>query len=405
MRIMEYKDGEQAVLEQVKQEVKSTYLELDSKTSKLAEAVDELKKRGVDKDDLTDITNTVKGLEAEVKSAAERADRVDELLKRLNRPSGDAAEVKSVAELIDKHARFEEVKRLGRGKLHFEGQEAKTITSAGNSAGVTVRAERRAGVIEKPLRPLSIRDILSSSAISENSVEYVRENTFTNNAAMVAEGALKPESDLSFDLATGNVRTIAHWALASNQILADSAGLASFIENRLSQGLKIREEDQLLLGDGTGQNLTGLIPNATAYVNTNIPTGGSSTRVDKIRWAKLQVRKAFYAASAVVLNPEDWANIELLKSSENAYLFSAFASGADPRLWGLQVVESDAIPAGQFLVGAFNVAAEIRDRQQVTIDISTEDSDNFRRNMTTIRVEERLMLNIYRPASFVHGTF
>lgn len=401
MRTMEYKSGEDVVSE-IKNEVKQTYLELDKKTSNLGDAVAELKKRITSKEDLEAITNNVKSLEAEVKTAAERADKVDELLKKLNRPQAEGGE-KSVEELVTKHARFAELKERGFGKLQFEGAEAKAVTSAANSAGVTVARERQAGIIEKQYRPLSIRDILPSSAISSNSTEFVKELLFTNNAAPVAEGAQKPESDITFELATGNVRTLAHFAKASNQILDDSAGLASFIQNRLQLGLKLKEEDQILLGDGTGQNLTGIVPAATAYVNTAIPGGAAATSVDKVRWAKLQVRKAFYAASAVVLNPEDWAKIELLKDTQNAYLFSAFTGGATPRLWGLNVVESDAIAAGQFLVGAFNVAAEIRDRQQVTIDISTEDADNFQKNMTTIRVEERLMVNIYRPTSFVYG--
>ena len=401
MRTLEYKSGEDVVSE-IKNEVKQTYLELDKKTSNLGDAVAELKKRITSKEDLEAITNNVKSLEAEVKTAAERADKVDELLKKLNRPQAEGGE-KSVEELVTKHARFAELKERGFGKLQFEGAEAKAVTSAANSAGVTVARERQAGIIEKQYRPLSIRDILPSSAISSNSTEFVKELLFTNNAAPVAEGAQKPESDITFELATGNVRTLAHFAKASNQILDDSAGLASFIQNRLQLGLKLKEEDQILLGDGTGQNLTGIVPAATAYVNTAIPGGAAATSVDKVRWAKLQVRKAFYAASAVVLNPEDWAKIELLKDTQNAYLFSAFTGGATPRLWGLNVVESDAIAAGQFLVGAFNVAAEIRDRQQVTIDISTEDADNFQKNMTTIRVEERLMVNIYRPTSFVYG--
>lgn len=403
MRTMEYKSGEN-VVDEIKKEVKQTYLELDKKTGDLGEAVAELKKRVTSKEDLEAITNNVKSLQDEVKTAAERADKVDELLKKLNRPQAEAGE-KSLEDLVTKHARFAELKERGFGKLQFEGAEAKAVTSASGSAGVTVARERQAGIIEKEYRPLSVRDLLPSSAIASNSTEFVKELLFTNNAAMVAEGAQKPESDMTFELATGVVRTLAHFAKASNQILDDSAGLASFIQNRLTLGLNLVEEDQILLGDGTGQNLTGLIPAATDYVNTGIPGGSAATVVDKIRWAKLQVRKAFYAASAVVLNPEDWAEIELLKSTEGAYLFSAFTSGATARLWGLNVVESDAIPAGQFLVGAFNVAAEIRDRQQATIDVSTEDGDNFQKNMTTIRVEKRLMLNVYRPASFVHGSF
>jgi type I site-specific restriction-modification system R (restriction) subunit len=157
MRTPEYKSGE-SVVDEIKAEVKQTYLDLDKKTSNLGDAVAELKKRIDSKEDLEAITNNVKELEAGVKSAAERADKVDELLKKFNRPSGEG-EVKSVEELVTKHARFEELKSRGFGKLHFEGAEAKAVTSAANSAGVTVARERQAGIIEREYRPLSIRDI------------------------------------------------------------------------------------------------------------------------------------------------------------------------------------------------------------------------------------------------------
>src|SRR5690606_4289030 len=92
-----------------------------------------------------------------------------------------------------------------------------------------------------------------------------------------------------------------------------------------------------------------------------------TTLVDDIRVAKLQVRKALYPASGVVMNPEDWARIELLKDTQNAYLFSSVTTGATPRLWGLPVVTSDSMPAGSFLVGAFSLGAQIWDRMGMTV--------------------------------------
>ncbi|UHD44027.1 phage major capsid protein [Aureimonas altamirensis] len=226
---------------------------------------------------------------------------------------------------------------------------------------------------------------------------------FTNSAAPVAENTLKPESNLTFTAAKADVATIAHWIPASKQVLDDASFLAGYIDNRLREGLRQEEEDQLINGSGVGVNMLGLIPQATDYLAPI--TVAAANQFDEVRLAKLQVRKAFYPADAVVLNPEDWAAMELLKDAEGRYLHAAVTSGAVPRLWGMRVVESDSIAPGDFLVGAFSLAAQIWDREQANVQVSTEDRDNFVKNMVTIRAEERLALTVYRPKAFVHGSF
>ncbi|KMO25775.1 hypothetical protein VQ02_34365, partial [Methylobacterium variabile] len=161
--------------------------------------------------------------------------------------------------------------------------------------------------------------------------------------------------------------------------------------------------NELLLGAGTTGHLHGIYTQRTAYSATGIPT--APKRVDHIRWAKLQVRKSFFPATAVVLNPEDWAAIELMKDTQGAYLHAAVTTGAEPRLWGLRVVESDAMAVGTFMVGAFALAAKIWDREQANVQISSEDRDNFVKNMLTLRGEERLALTVTRPTAFVGGAF
>jgi HK97 family phage major capsid protein len=178
--------------------------------------------------------------------------------------------------------------------------------------------------------------------------------------------------------------------------------LESLIDTQLLYGLAFEEDRQLLLGDGSGQNIHGILPQATAFVATGIPAGATSF-VDRLRWAKLQARKALLPADGIVLNPEDWAKIEMLKDAEGRYLYSAFTSGAEQRLWGMRVVESDAITAGQFLIGSFTSGAQIWDREDASVEVSYENSDNFVRNALTIRAEERLALTVYRPNAFVTG--
>lgn len=280
----------------------------------------------------------------------------------------------------------------------------KQITTVEGSGGAGVWSTRLPGVIEEPLRPLSIRDLLDTGSTDSNLIEWVRENVFTNEADVVSEGALKPESNITYERQDVPVRTIAHWIRASKQVLADFKQLQTLINGRMRWGLKIVEENQILYGDGTGENLLGLIPQATAY-NTALTRTGD-TMIDIIRHAILQVRLAFYPASGIVLSPTDWHNIELTKDNENRYLMASPSSRTPPMLWGLPVVESDGMgTSGEFLVGAFRLAATLFDREEAAILLSTEDRDNFIRNLVTILAEERLALAVTRPAAFVHGGF
>lgn len=295
----------------------------------------------------------------------------------------------------------------GRAKsVGFKGSHrlgVKTITSIAGSAGSGIFSDRLPGVIEEPLRPLTIRALLDVGTTESNLIEWVRENVYTNEADMVSEGALKPESNITYQRVDVAVRTIAHWIRASKQVLADFKQLQTLINGRLRWGLKIKEEDQLLFGDGTGENLDGLVPNATPYnVALNRP---DDTYIDTIRHAILQVRLAHYPASGVVMSPTDWHHLELTKDNENRYLIAAPTSRLPPMIWGLPVVESDGMTNGDFLVGAFRLAATLFDREDAAILVSTEDQDNFVRNLVTILCEERLALAILRPQSFVSGSF
>jgi HK97 family phage major capsid protein len=291
-----------------------------------------------------------------------------------------------------------------RHRFDLKAHGLKTITSIESSAGQGIWSTRLPGVIEEPLRPLSIRDLLDTGTTDSNLIEWVRENVYTNEADVVSEGALKPESNITYEKLDVPVRTIAHWIRASKQVLADFKQLQTMINGRMRWGLRIKEEDEILYGDGTGEHLLGLIPQATDY-NTALNRTGD-TFIDIIRHAILQVRLAFYPASGIVVSPTDWHNIELTKDNENRYLMASPSGRIPAMLWGLPVVESDGMAtSGEFLVGAFRLAATLFDREEAAILLSTEDRDNFIRNLVTILAEERLALAVTRPRAFVHGSF
>lgn len=369
-----------------------------------------------------EVTKAIKQVEVDLKENGRVSEGLKEEIAKLNTKGQElhnslAALEQQIAELKaapkpgakaedsvgERFVASEELKAFvsqgGRGKS--KGFQVKTITSLDASGGAGIFSQRLPGVVEEPLRPLTIRALLDQGATNSNLIEWVRENVFTNAADVVSEGALKPESDITYTRADVPVRTIAHWILATRQVLADFPQLASLVNGRLTLGLKIKEEDELLLGDGTGEHILGLIPQATAYdIALNRP---GDTMIDVLRHAMLQVRLAFYPSSGIVITPTDWHTIELTKDNENRYLLASPTGRAPAMLWGLPVVESDGLPNGDFLVGAFRLAATVFDRLQAMVMVSTEDGDNFRRNMVTILAEERLALAVSRPAAFVHG--
>jgi len=229
----------------------------------------------------------------------------------------------------------------------------------------------------------------------------VKETGYTNNAAPVAETTAKPYSDLTFDMTSAPVRTIAHLFKASRQILDDAPALRSYIDGRARYGLRFAEENQLLNGSGTGQNIHGLVPQATAF--SPAFTAEAETGIDRLRLAVLQVVLAEYPATAFVLNPIDWAKIELTKDAGGNYIIGNPQGALTPTLWNLPVVSTQAMAAGDFLTGAFSFASQIFDRMEIEVLLSSENVDDFEKNMFTIRAEERLAFAVYRPESFVTG--
>ena len=393
----------------VSAEFKGAYEALNKKSEEQAQIISELKEKSARKEDVTDITGRLEGATEEIKKLSQLADDLD---KKLSRPGGSGGpERKSFGQKIMESDEFKSFREQGGGRMSLQQKAILTAdVEVPNSTTYWGVPKEQAPMVIEPRKPLQMRDLIPVGRTNSNAIEFPQWTRGDMAAAPVAEGALKPESAITVPtLATVPIRTIAHWVQQSKQLMDDSPAFQTILDQEMRRGLAEEEDDQILLGDGTGQNLTGLLPNATTFdqsaATNGIPGGTGATEVDVIRWAKLAAAQKYYPADAIVLNPEDWARIELLKSTEGSYLFSAFTSGAQPRLWGLRVIENWSIPAGQFLVGGFSTGARIWDREQGNVVISTEDRDNFVKNMITIRAEERIALTIYRPDAFVFGDF
>jgi HK97 family phage major capsid protein len=365
-------------------------------------------------------------LEAGEKLTGSIKEQVDEALVVMNETK---ARLDEVEQRVARKGEEQVVNGKSAGYQFVENEEVKsflTNPSAGKRIGVemdykaiisglTTVADGSAGDLVVPARgPLvdgierrmTVRDLLTPGNTNSSSIQYPVETGFTNSAATVTEtaGTAKPQSELQFDIRTASVTTIAHWVLATRQILDDAPMLRSYIDGRLRYGLRYAEEAQLLNGDGTGTNLNGIYTQATAST-ANLAVIASPTKLDVLRVAMLQASLAELPATGIVIHPTDWMTIETTKDSAGNYIIGDPAATIQPRIWGLPVVATQAMTVDKFLVGAFKLGAQIFDRQDARVELSTEDSDNFRKNLVTILAEERLALAVYRPLAFVKGDF
>jgi len=280
---------------------------------------------------------------------------------------------------------------------------------------------QRDAMVTPPTRTKRVRDLFPARTTTAAVIEYFRMLGFTtpgttavNNAGPVAERsggafAAKPQSSFQFVGEQAPVRTLAHWEAAHRNVLADEPQLRSIIDNELLYGLRLQEDYQILQGDGTGENLKGILE--TTGIQTYDWSDGATepvadTKADAIRRAATLALLAYYEPTGVVLNPQDWEDIELTKDANGQYLIAvSVAMGGEPKLWRVPVVDTPAMPVGQALIGAFGTGAQLYDREQASIRISEQHADFFVRNAIVILAEQRLALAVKRPESFVSVTF
>jgi HK97 family phage major capsid protein len=213
---------------------------------------------------------------------------------------------------------------------------------------------------------------------------------------------------VTFESHSEKVRVIATFLPASRQILDDFVELRGFLETSLPYYVNLEEETQLLSGDGTGENLNGIIPQSTPFDTGLLIAADGWNKIDVIGRAIQQITAAKEIdPTFVIVHPNDWWGMRLAKDGFGRYLISSDPqSVARPSLFGLEVVYTTSMAPGTFLVGSGNAeAAEIRDRMQTIVEISTEDSDNFRKNLVTVRCEKRIAFICKRPRAFVSGSF
>lgn len=268
-------------------------------------------------------------------------------------------------------------------------------------------------------RPLMLRDLVTNGTTTTDSIEYVRVTGITNNAAPVAEattsalptqdattgplinptgGGYKPESGIAVARVTTAVKTVAHWIPVTKRALADAAQMVTLIDNFLQYGLEEELEDQMIAGDGTGENFEGL-----GNVSGVQAQAWDTDLLTTTRKAKTKVRVGGRAVpSGYAMNPADIEALDLLKDGENRYYWGGPAQQGMPgsTLWGLPVIETEAVPAGTAYCGDWSKAI-LWDREQATVTTTDSHADFFVRNLVAILAELRAAFGVLQPSAFV----
>lgn len=292
------------------------------------------------------------------------------------------------------------LKGMKAGNFGFE------IKNTLTGADATVAPDRRPGIVPGAFQPLTMESLFPSVPTSSNAIEFTKEASFTNSAAEAAEGAAKAESALTWSLVSMPVSTIAHWIKISRQLAADNTALAAYVDVRMRYGVNRKVETQLVSGDGTAPNISGILDtgNFTAHGYANAALGSSLKKLVLIRKIIGDLQAAGYAPDAILLNPADWATIEIdLFTTAAGQVLYSIAAGGTPVLFGLRVVTSVGMTADTVAVGAFGMAATLYNREGVVVELSDSDSDNFTKNLITLRAERRLALATEIPAAIVAG--
>jgi len=411
------KDAISSQREELKEELKKR----DQEISELGQAKEETGKR------VGEITEKLEDLESELKDrVSEIQENYEDVLKEKNRfPMGGqgSGRVKTIGEQFvnsDAYKKFDPNVQSSTPQVEVKGVQH-ALRTVGNTKTIDgsslddlpqylYETLRVPGYFYPPERVERVRDLLNVVPTQAGAIDYVVETGFTNEAAPVGEfdaddETNKPKSGIEFDVKQERMKTIAHWLPATKQIIADASVLQNHINNRLLYGLALEEDDQLLLGDGTGDNLQGIMT-ATDVQTYDWSDGAvGDTKIDAIRRAMTKALVAEYPVSGVVLSNEDWEDIELQKGNDGHYIWVTVMDGGQPRLWRAPVVVTNAMDEGQFLTGAFEMGAELYDRESAMIRITDSHKDFFTKNLYAILAEERLALALYRPESFVVGNF
>ena len=354
----------------------------------------------------------VEGLKSELEELKSQfvvvKDAADKLEAKSNRKTMNENQVKgfnaTLAESIEKNA--DVLGKIAAGEVKHTSFKLDTkavgnMTEAVNLTGDIPRAYANQ-VYALPSRKIHVRSLLPVGTISQGLFTFPKETGGEGAPAAQVQGSAKSQVDFDITMSNAPAQVIAGYVKISRQMLDDVPAMTSFLQARLLEKYLIAEDAQLLFGNGTAPNLTGLTVNAAT------PTGASTVDVEQLVQAIAQVEATNYSATGILINPSDWANIVNTKNTASAYSLpgsTVVTTDGALTIAGIPIYKSTAITADKFLVGDWSMGAQIMQNQGISVQFSEFDGNNFTENMITVRVEARIAFPIYYNDAFVYGDF
>lgn len=354
----------------------------------------------------------VDGLKSELEELKSQVavvkDAADKLEAKNNRKTMNENQAKgfnaSLAEAIDKNA--DSIAKLGRGEQKRSGfiLDTKAVGNMTEAANLTggLQREYAPQVYALPSRKVHVRSLLPVGTLSTGLFTFPKETGGEGDAAAQTQGSAKAQIDFDITMTDAPAQYIAGFVRISRQMLDDVPAMTSFLQARLLEKYLLAEDAQLLNGNGTAPNLQGITGVASAA------TGAATVDVEQLVQAIAQVYNADYSANGILINPIDWAAIMNTKNTNAAYSLpgsTVVTTDGTLTIAGIPVFQSTAIAADKFLVGDWSMGAQIMQNQGISVQFSEMDSDNFQKNLITVRVEARIAFPIYYSGAFVYGDF
>jgi HK97 family phage major capsid protein len=335
-------------------------------------------------------------------------DAADKLEAKNNRKTMNENQAKgfnaSLAEAIEKNA--DSIAKLGRGEQKRSGfiLDTKAVGNMTEAVNLTGGLQREYAnqVYALPSRKVHIRSLLPVGTISTGLFTFPKETGGEGAPGVQTQGSSKDQLDFDITMTDAPAQYIAGYVRISRQMLDDVPAMTSFLQARLLEKYLVAEDAQLLQGSGTAPSLTGIFTVASAA------TGAATVDVEQLVQAIAQVYSADYSANGILINPTDWANIMNTKNTNAAYSLpgsTVVTTDGTLTIAGIPVFQSTAIAADKFLVGDWAMGAQIMQNQGISVQFSEMDSDNFQKNLITVRVEARIAFPIYYNSAFVYGDF
>ena len=312
-----------------------------------------------------------------------------------------------IGEQLTKHKDMLKTNAKSRS-FEFEVDEKAVgnMSSAGNLTGsYFVTPQVVPGVILQPYEEVHLRNVIPTGSINSNVLRYVQDRGGEGGPGMVAEGGTKPQMDRDLAILDRTVRKIATYLRVPEEMMEDIPFLQSFLSNVAQQEVMLLEDEQILYGDNTGNNLSGFIENKTDFSGTGLGVEDPN-EFDVLRAARTQARLLHRYPSIALVNPADYYKMESTKDSTGNYMLMGGGNGINPgrNVSGLTVIDHTAVEADDFFV-IDPRAAQIFDRTGLSIRFYDQDQDNAIKNLVTIVVEKRLVLAVYYTTGIIYGQF